>query len=237
MQYKIEHEVPGHVRVSLDGRIASADIDALSTVIVGFKNVCDVSVYPRIGSVALTYAPATDEARQQVLDDLATLDQDMLDGARSDYAFQLAPRSHSLFMDLAELVGFHFLRKWFLPAWMRAVWAIWHYRKYLAAAFRSLLAGRLDVPVLDAAAIGISFIQGDPATASSTMFLLDLEDTLEEYTRAQSQNELIYSLLAVPEKAQLVEGRQERQVKAADLEEGDLIVIRTGQPVPIDGHV
>ena len=69
------------------------------------------------------------------------------------------------------------------------------------------------------------------------MFLLDFEETLEDYTRARSQNELIYSLLTVPESAQLVRHGQEEAVPARDLEEGDLIVLRTGMPVPIDGTV
>ena len=36
----------------------------------------------------------------------------------------------------------------------------------------------------------MSFVQRDPKTAGSTMFLLDLGETLEDYTRARSEGEL-----------------------------------------------
>ena len=81
------------------------------------------------------------------------------------------------------------------------------------------------MPVLDAAAIGISFVMGDFATASSTMFLLDLGETLEDYTRARSENQLIYSLLGAPENAQLVCGDEEMTVPTANLKAGDLIAL------------
>lgn len=114
---------------------------------------------------------------------------------------------------------------------------MWAYRKFLVAGLRSLAGGRLDVPVLDAAAVGISFVKGDFATAGSTMFLLNIGEALESYTKARSQHELIYSLLALPESAQRVEGDAEASVPASELAEGDLIVIRTGMPVCVDGTV
>ena len=102
----------------------------------------------------------------------------------------------------------------------------------------SLLHARLDVPVLDAAAIGDLVVgMGDFATASSTMFLLDLGETLEDYTRARSENQLIYSLLGAPENAQLVCGDEEMTVPTANLKAGDLIAVRTGMPVSVDGVV
>ena len=78
--------------------------------------------------------------------------------------------------------------------------------------------------MLDASAIAISFVKGDFRTAGSTMLLLNLGGLLEDYTRAQSQNELIYSLLDVPDYAQLipcgdaqVSGAEEVRVSAHEL--------------------
>lgn len=91
--------------------------------------------------------------------------------------------------------------------------------------------------MLDAAAVGISFVKGDFLTAGSTMFLLNIGEALEGYTKARSQHELIYSLLAMPESARRIEGEAEVCVSAAELAEGDLIVVRTGMPVCVDGVV
>ena len=236
MRFSIEHEVPGRVRVRLDGRIATRDVDPLITVLLAQEDVSDVRVYPRIGSVAVTYE-VSPGSRDRVVGLLAAVDRAAIDDARSEYSFQLASREHDLLLSIADHVANHYARRWFLPRPIRRLMMLWHYARFLREAATSLAASRLDVPVLDAAAIGSAFAQGDLSAASSTMFLLDLEEIIEDYTRASSQNELIYSLLAVPDSALRVEGSEEVAVPAADLVEGDLVVFRTGMPVSIDGVV
>lgn len=237
MQYTIVSEIPGRLRVRLAGNVPEADVEPLQTALEKSPAIASARVYPRIGSVALAYDEADATARDEALSWLGMLDAAAIDEARGECAGMLAPRADNLLMDIAELVGFHYLRRWFLPAPLRAAWAVWAYRKFLFAGLRSLLAGRLDVPVLDAAAVGISFVKGDFLTAVSTMFLLNIGEALEGYTKARSQHELIYSLLAMPESARRIEGEAEVCVSAAELAEGDLIVVRTGMPVCVDGVV
>ena len=62
-------------------------------------------------------------------------------------------------------------------------------------------------------------------------------ELLEDYTRAMSENELINSLLDVPDKAQKVVGDTEVSVAATELEPGDLVAVRTGMSICIDGVV
>ena len=108
---------------------------------------------------------------------------------------------------------------------------------FLRAALHELAQPRLTVPVLDASAIGISFVKRDVDTAGQTMFLLNVGELLEDYTRAMSENELINSLLDVPDKAQKVVGDTEVSVAATELEPGDLVAVRTGMSICIDGVV
>ena len=241
MNYTIQHEVPGRVRVKLAGRVPEADIDALTRALRQNPVIQKATVYPRMGSLAVEFEPAE---RARALAAIAAVDRDAVEEARRDCTIALAPRTNSLLMDIATLLGGHFARRWFLPAPLSTVYTIWSYRGFLKAALASLAGARLDVPVLDAAAIGISFLKRDWRTAGSTMLLLNLGELLEDYTRAQSQNQLIYSLLDVPDYAQLipcgdatVRGAEERRVQATDLAAGDLIVVRTGMPIPVDGTV
>ena len=241
MNYTIQHEVPGRVRVKLAGRVPEADIDALTRALRQHPVIQKATVYPRTGSLAVEFEPA---ARAQALAAIAAIDRTAVDEARRDCTVALAPRTNSLLMDIATLLGGHLARRWFLPAPLSTICTVWSYRGFLKAALASLAGARLDVPVLDAAAIGISFLKRDWRTAASTMLLLNLGELLEDYTRAQSQNQLIYSLLDVPDYAQLipcgdptVRGAEERRVQATDLVAGDLIVVRTGMPIPVDGTV
>ena len=236
MDYLIEHELPDRMRIRLAGPVPDGDLDAFTTVLEEIPCVERAVVYPRIGSAAVSYRP-TAEARDTVARHLSLIDADAIDQARSRCVVSIAPRTHALMLDLATLVGSHFIRKLFMPLPLRAAWAAWRYRLFLKAALRSLGRSRLDVPVLDAAAIGMSFLKRDPKTASETMLLLDIGETLEDYTRARSENELIHSLLAAPETAQRIEGDQETRVPSSELAVDDLVVVRTGMPVCVDGVV
>ena len=237
MRYTIVNDIPGRLRLKLAGTVPPADVEPLRLALERGASVTGAHVYPRIGSVALAYDAAREGAREEALNWVGLVDAAAVDAERKNCAGALAPRTDDLLMDIAELVGFHYMRRWFLPAPVRAVWTVWSYRKFLLAGLRSLLNGRLDVPVLDAAAVGISFVKGDFVTAGSTMFLLNIGEALEDYTKARSQHELIYSLLALPETAQRIEGQAEVSVPAGELAEGDLVVIRTGMPVCVDGTV
>ena len=234
MRFSIISEIPGRTRLQLAGPVPESDLDALLKLSGDIDGVHKVRVYGRIGQMALEY----DEPRRaSVLDALGALDAQAIADAKSGYVMQLEPRKHKLVMDLATLVGAHYARRWFLPTPLRAVFVVAGYMAFLRAALHELAQPRLTVPVLDASAIGISFVKRDVDTAGQTMFLLNVGELLEDYTRAMSENELINSLLDVPDKAQKVVGDTEVSVAATELEPGDLVAVRTGMSICIDGVV
>ena len=234
MRFSIISEIPGRTRLQLAGPVPESDLDALLKLSGEIDGVRKVRVYGRIGQMALEF----DEPRRDVvLAAVGALDAQAIADAKSGYVMQLEPRKHKLVMDLATLVGAHYARRWFLPTPLRAVFVVAGYMAFLRAALHELAQPRLTVPVLDASAIGISFVKRDVDTAGQTMFLLNVGELLEDYTRAMSENELINSLLDVPDKAQKVVGDTEVSVAATELEPGDLVAVRTGMSICIDGVV
>lgn len=234
MKFSIIKEIPGRARLKLAGPVPEGDLDALIKLAKEIDGVRRVQLYGRIGQMSVDFdAPK----RTCVLDALCEIDTDKIAEAKSGYSVQLEPRTHALFMDLAVMIGARYARKWFLPAPIRAVITVASFLPFLRAALRELSHARLTVPVLDASAIGISFVKRDFNTAAQTMFLLNVGELLEDYTRAMSKNELINSLLDVPDKAQKVEGDTETTVSAAELVTGDLVAVRTGMSICIDGVV
>lgn len=234
MRFSIISEIPGRTRLQLAGPVPESDLDALLKLSGEIDGVRKVRVYGRIGQMALEY----DEPRRDaVLAAVGALDAQAIADAKSGYVMQLEPRKHKLVMDLATLIGAHYVRRWFLPTPLRAIFVVAGYMTFLRAALHELAQPRLTVPVLDASAIGISFVKRDVDTAGQTMFLLNVGELLEDYTRAMSENELINSLLDVPDKAQKVVGDTEVSVAATELEPGDLVAVRTGMSICIDGVV
>ena len=234
MRFSIISEIPGRTRLQLAGPVPESDLDALLRLSGDIDGVRKVRVYGRIGQMALEY---DEQRRAGVLDALGALDAQAIADANTGYVMQLEPRRHKLVMDLATLIGAHYARRWFLPMPLRAVFVVAGYMAFLRAVLRELAQPRLTVPVLDASAIGISFVKRDVDTAGQTMFLLNVGELLEDYTRAISENELINSLLDVPDKAQKVVGDTEVSVAATELEPGDLVAVRTGMSICIDGVV
>ena len=234
MKFSIISEIPGRTRLQLAGPVPESDLDALLKLGGDIDGVRKVRVYGRIGQMAFEY----DEPRRDaVLAAVGALDAQAIADAKTGYVMQLEPRKHKLVMDLATLIGAHYVRRWFLPTPLRAVFVVAGYMAFLHAALHELAQPRLTVPVLDASAIGISFVKRDVDTAGQTMFLLNVGELLEDYTRAMSENELINSLLDVPDKAQKVVGDTEVSVAATDLVPGDLVAVRTGMSICIDGVV
>ena len=236
MQYTIEKEICGRIRVKLVGPVPQEDLGALEAVLAACPDITGVRVYPRIGSIAVTYEPG-EVNRLCVLKYLCDIERETIDAAREGHSLSTTAQSHNLLLDIAWLAGTYFARRWLLPMPLSFAWNILAFIPFARAAARSLAAGRLDVPVLDASAVATSFVQRDPKTAGETMFLLQLGETMEAYTEARSESALIDALLDVAETANKVEGDTETQVNIASLQQGDLIAVRTGMPVVVDGVI
>ena len=236
MKYTIEKEVPGRIRVMLVGPVPQDDLGALEAVLDACPDIRSARVYPRIGSIAVTFEPG-EANRLRVLKYLCDIERGAIEGAREGHSLSTSAQTHRLLLDIAWLAGSYFARRWLLPTPLSFAWNIVAFIPYAIAALQSLGRGRLDVPVLDASAIAMSLIQGDPKTAGETMFLLELGETMEAYTEARSESALIDALLDVSETASKIEGDTEIQVNVASLQQGDLIAIRTGMPVVVDGYV
>ena len=236
MKYTIEKEIPGRIRVKLIGPVPQEDLGALEAVLDECPDISSARVYPRIGSIAVTFEPAED-VRLRVLKYLCDIERDAIEQAREGHSLSTTAQTHNLLLDIAWITGTYLARRFILPMPLSFAWNIISFVPFARAAIRSLAKGRLDVPVLDAAAIATSFIQCDPKTAGETMFLLQLGETMEDYTEARSESALIDALLNVAETANKVEGGAEIQVDAASLKRGDLIAVRMGMPIVVDGVI
>lgn len=76
----------------------------------------------------------------------------------------------------------HYAIKWLLPLPLRSCYVIWQSLKYMKEGVKTLLKGKIEVPVLDATAIAVSVLRNDTDTAGSIMFLLGFGELLEEWT-------------------------------------------------------
>ena len=236
MEFAIQREIPGRLRLKLAGPVPEEDVGPFSALVEECPDIVSSQVYPRIGVLAVVYRQS-DEARSHVLEHLGGIGRADIERIRTTSPYSPSVRTRGLLLDIAWLVGTYLVRRWILPNPIAMAVNVVRFVPFFRHAAHSLACGRLDVPVLDASAIAMSLVQLDAKTAGETMFLLDLGETLEDYAEARSQGALIDALLNVGDTAQLVQGDVEVQVGVSDLRQGDLIAVRTGMPVVVDGLV
>ena len=109
--------------------------------------------------------------------------------------------------------------------------------RYIWNGIKTLCKGRIEVPVLDGTAIGVSVLRGDFATAGSVMFLLGIGELLEEWTHKKSVDDLARSMSLNIDKVWLLKDGTEVLIPASKVEQNDLIVVHMGNVIPFDGDV
>ena len=139
-----------------------------------------------------------------------------------------------------KLVGHvvkHYAIKWLLPLPLRSCYVIWQSLKYMKEGVKTLLKGKIEVPVLDATAIAVSVLRNDTDTAGSIMFLLGFGELLEEWTHKKSIDNLARSLsLHVTKAWKKVDGTGVL-VSVDEIETGEQVVVHMGNVIPFDGVV
>ena len=99
------------------------------------------------------------------------------------------------------------------------------------------MKGKLEVEVLDAAAISVSLFRRDFDTAGSVMFLLGIGELLEEWTHKKSVGDLARSMSLNIDKVWLNAAGKEILVPGSKIKQGDLVTVHMGNVIPFDGEV
>ena len=240
MRYLIKNELPGRIRFDFQGKIPEHDAVALEELLIALPGVTKTVAYPKAGYLTVTFEETPRESlaatRESIVAYLDGLSLDEVKAWEPKDSLALAPRPRHLFHQLATMTVMHYARRFFLPKPILFAFRLWRAIPFWRAALKSLRQGKLDVAVLDGAAILMGFISGSSA-AGSSMFLLNVGGVLEDYTQRRSESSLVQSLLDIPTNARLVQGDMEFEVPISELKPGDVVVARFGDAVPVDGEV
>ncbi|MFA6329425.1 MAG: cation-translocating P-type ATPase [Candidatus Micrarchaeia archaeon] len=107
----------------------------------------------------------------------------------------------------------------------------------LARAWTSLLGKRLDMNVLIAVSAAGAFLSGHAEEGASVIFLFAIAEFLEEYAEERSRDSIAKLLSLAPDTARVRKGGQETEVDVRRLAVGDVVIVKHGDKVPVDGKV
>ena len=234
MNATILHESRGRIRFRLrQKQMTLAQADLLEAWLQGKSWTRQVTVHERTCAVILYY----DGDRQTVLE------------AIRQFSWQEAERTTSLPAHSTRALNREFEEKLvtkvvckaactlFLPPPLRIARILWHMIPFVRRGLRCLLRRRIKVELLDALSISISACRRDFGTAGMVMFLLEVGELLEEWTRKKSVADLARCMSLNVDRVWLRTTQGEVLVPVSQIQPGDAVVVRAGGIVPVDGLV
>ncbi|MFI3312775.1 MAG: heavy metal translocating P-type ATPase [Eubacteriales bacterium] len=236
MKYEVICNQPGKLRLRFGKYIFSKEQGyGLSSLLLSCNGVLAAQINPVNGNVLIRYqAPQTGVELCAMLKAMKHCD---LPTALPTEEQKNQELEQQFFEKVAMLCITHGLRQAIVPAGPRYAWVCFRAIKFLKLGLNSIIQGKMNVELLDATAIAASLCAGNFSTASSTMFLLKLSDLLLEYSNARAKNALSQSLsIHVKQVWKVVDGT-EVSIPMSALSVGDVIRIRQGAMIPVDGSV
>ena len=234
MNATILHESRGRIRFRLrQKQMTLAQADLLEAWIQGKSWCRQVTVHERTCCVILYY----DGSRQAVLDDILRFSW-----REAEQTISLpAHSSRALNREFEEkLVGKVLCKAactLFLPSPLRIARILWHMIPFVRRGLHCLLRRRVKVELLDALSISISACRRDFGTAGMVMFLLEIGELLEEWTRKKSVADLARCMSLNVDRVWLRTAQGEVLVPVSQVQPGDAVVVRAGGIIPVDGLV
>ena len=234
MRFRIEHELKGRMRLHVcTKKMSYEEADTLQYYLGSFPFVTKVKVHENIGNVTVNYVGS----RKQLCEALAAYQPETVD-VPDEFLHNSGRKLNEEYKEkLINKVLFMAGTKLFLPAPVRTVITIAKAGKYWKQGIQTLANRKIEVPVLDATAIGVSVLRGDMNSANSIMFLLGIGEILEEWTHKKSVEDLARSMsLNITKVWQLVDGK-EVLIPSNAIVPGDEVVVHMGNVIPFDGVV
>lgn len=234
MKFVIKHEIKGRIRVHIiQNKMTYAQADILAFYLNNNKYVTFAKVYDRTSDATINYIGD----REEIITLLKHFRYDEVEvptGLVENSGRELNAKYQE---KLVNKVIFRYAGKLFLPYPVRACVTTVKSVKYICKGLNCLWHRKIEVPVLDATAIGVSVIRSDFETAGSVMFLLGIGELLEEWTHKKSVDDLARTMSLNVGKVWLVKDDNEVLVPSSEIEVGDKVVVRMGKIIPFDGQV
>ena len=234
MKFIIKHEIKGRIRVHIiQNKMTYAQADILAFYLNNNKYVTFAKVYDRTSDATINYIGD----REEIVTLLKHFRYDEVEvptGLVENSGRELNAKYQE---KLVNKVILRYAGRLFLPYPVRACVTTVKSVKYICKGLNCLWHRKIEVPVLDATAIGVSVIRSDFETAGSVMFLLGIGELLEEWTHKKSVDDLARTMSLNVGKVWLVKDDNEVLVPSSEIEVGDKVVVRMGKIIPFDGQV
>ena len=137
---------------------------------------------------------------------------------------------------VAALV-FDIMGKDTIAHWILIVTIIAEVIPLLWGMIEDLREGKYGVDILAATAMITAVVMHEYWAGMVIVLMLTGGESLEDYAEHRAKRELDALLTRAPQKARIIRGTQEIEVKASEVKAGDKISIRPGEVIPVDARI
>ncbi len=237
MKYRVMYDKGTRLRVrSGQWAFTKEEGYGLASLLLENDFINEVYTSHRNGSILIYYVGVENKSKIFDILDSITLD-DLFEGEPTQ--LQISKEiTDDFILKLVKMFGRRLFGRIFYPIPLRRFFTLLHASKFLWEGLDSLTSFRVDVALLDGAAVAGALWQGDFEPATSMMFLLAISDALEEYTVQKAKSTLRDSLALNIDTLWLVgEDGTEEPCSALEIKKGDKIKVHMGDIIPVDGKV
>lgn len=234
MRFVIKHEIKGRIRIHvLQDKMTCMEADTLQYYLSTQKYVVSAKVHEQVQNVIIHYVGD----REVMVDILRKFHYQQVEMPEVFLQNSGRELNNKYWGKLVDRVVLRVGSKLFLPYPVRVGVTVVKSIGYMKKGIKTLMAGKVEVPVLDGTAIGISLLRGNIDTAGSIMFLLGIGEILEEWTHKKSVEDLARSMSLNVGRVWKVENDHEILVSVNEIKTDDQVIVRMGSTIPFDGTV
>ena len=234
MKFRIKHEIRGRIRIHMEQkRMTHEQADILLFYLQNIDGVFRADVYDRTADATIHYKGN----RETIIEGLRRFRYEEVEVPNGLLETSGRAMNAEYQEKLVDKILFHYGRKFLLPYPISAAYTTIMSAKYIWKGIKTLMERKLEVPVLDATAIGVSILRSDFDTAGSVMFLLGIGELLEEWTHKKSVDDLARTMSLNVGKVWLKTEDQAVLVPSSKIKAGDQVVVHMGNVIPFDGEV
>lgn len=225
----LAHDIPGRLRLcSKFLRNPCLQEDILEASINKVAEIQYIRFNRKLGSVVIEYNK-DEKTRLLILHRICELPKELFDGPIDT---ETPPDLLGLFISAGLMVLGSFL-----PASVKPVYTWIRNLPFIVKGADTLVEEGLRVEVLDAVTLSVLSAQGRYFTAGATRFMLDAGGYLEKSVRYRSTRLLKTLLQPSTETVWIEQEGIEREIPFADLHLGDVVVVGSGELIPVDGVI
>ncbi len=231
MEFKILHLSSGRARIRADFRL-TPDVKAyFKKQAKKIQNINKIEFYQDEYTFAVIFKTNQKDCLKKFLE---LID---IEKIRDCYENPVLKKEETPYTIIADALFWRAMSKLCLPLPLRTIHIWWKASRYFKDTLKLLSKKQVTMETLDSTAIFISLVTGARETASSIMFILELGESLNNWSEKKSVKELEKSLTSFDKEVWLVTDEGNKKIPSSEVKKDDIILISEGNEILFDGIV